>query len=83
MNENKRNRTDLKTALPDVHKAARTLMHALASALASDFDEARRLGCTNLLVVTANFVTRRVGSQRRAMVVTERQNRLSLAASSL
>jgi hypothetical protein len=62
MNENKTNRTDLKTAFPDVDKAARTLMYALASALASDFDEARRLGCTELLMVTTNFVTRWVGS---------------------
>jgi hypothetical protein len=26
--------------------------------VASDFDEARRLGCTDLLLVTTNFITR-------------------------
>ena len=53
---------DLKTAFPDVDKAARALLYTLASALASDFDEARRLGCTDLLLVTTNVVTRRAGS---------------------
>jgi hypothetical protein len=53
---------DLKTAFPDVDKAARTLMYTLASALAADFDEARRLGCTDLLLMTTNVVTRRAGS---------------------
>jgi hypothetical protein len=72
-NENTTNRTsphrpapaqehapDLTTAFPDVDKAARALMYTLASALASNFDEARRLGCTDLLLVTTNVVTRRV-----------------------
>lgn len=53
---------DLKTAFPDVDKAARALMYTLASALASNFDEARRLGCTDLLLVTTNVVTRPTGS---------------------
>lgn len=53
---------DLKTAFPDVDKAARALMYTLASALAVDFDEARRLGCTDLLLVTTNVVTRRARS---------------------
>ena len=73
MNDNTTNRTsahrtaparehvpDLKTAFPDVDKAARALMYTLASALASNFDEARRLGCTDLLLVTTNVVARRV-----------------------
>ena len=75
MNDNTTNRTsahspapaqehapDLKTAFPDVDKAARALMYTLASALASNFDEARRLGCTDLLLVTTNVVTRWAGS---------------------
>lgn len=75
MNENTTSRTsahrpapalehaqDLKTAFPDVDKAARALMYTLASALASNFDEARRLGCTDLLRVTTNVVTRPTGS---------------------
>ena len=53
---------DLKTAFPDVDKAARAFMYTLASALAADFDEARRLGCADLLLVTTNVVTRRAGS---------------------
>lgn len=53
---------DLKTAFPDVDKAARALMYTLASALAADFDEARRLGCTDLLLMTTNVVTRRAGT---------------------
>ncbi|MCV7103768.1 hypothetical protein [Mycobacterium palustre] len=74
MNENKTNRApahrpapaqehmpDLMTVFPNVDKAARALMYTLASALASDFDEARRLGCTDLLLATTNVVTRRVG----------------------
>ncbi|WP_156628601.1 hypothetical protein [Mycobacterium sp. 1274756.6] len=36
-------RPDPKTVFPEVGQAARTLMYWLASALASDFDEARRL----------------------------------------
>jgi hypothetical protein len=52
---------DLMTVFPNVDKAARALMYTLASALASDFDEARRLGCTDLLLATTNVVTRRVG----------------------
>jgi hypothetical protein len=74
MNDNTTNRTsahrtapavqehapDLKTAFPDVDKAARALIYTLASALASNFDEARRLGCTDLLLVTTNVVARRV-----------------------
>jgi hypothetical protein len=77
MNDNTTNRTsahrrppapaqehvpDLKTAFPDVDKAARALIYTLASALASNFDEARRLGCTDLLLVTTNVVARRVRS---------------------
>jgi hypothetical protein len=38
-------------------------MYTLASALAADFDEARRLGCTDLLLMTTNVVTRRVASR--------------------
>lgn len=44
---------------PDVDKAVRALMYTLASALAPNFDEARRLGCTDLLLVTTNVVSRR------------------------
>lgn len=49
---------DLETAFPDVDQAARALIYTLASALASNFDEARRLGYTDLLLVTTNVVTR-------------------------
>lgn len=56
------NAPDLATVFPDVDQAARALMRALASAVASDFDEARRLRCTDLLLVTTNVVTSSVGS---------------------
>ncbi|MGX9670397.1 hypothetical protein [Mycobacterium sp. HM-7] len=63
MNKNVRNQTsarpDLKTAFPEVDQAARTLMYWLASALVSDIDEARRLGFTDLLLMTTNVVSRR------------------------
>jgi hypothetical protein len=35
-------------------------MYTLTSALASNVGEARRLGCTDLLLVTTNVLTRRV-----------------------
>lgn len=57
MSENKTKRTELETVFPDVDRAARALMYTLASALASDFDEARRLGCTFLLLMATNLVT--------------------------
>ena len=53
---------DLKTVFPDVDKAACALIYTLASALVADFDEARRLGCTDLLLMTTNVVTRRRGA---------------------
>ncbi|MCQ4360300.1 hypothetical protein KQR54_03905 [Mycobacterium gordonae] len=65
MNQKKTNGSDLKTVFPEVNRAARALMYTLASALASDFDEARRLGCTDLLLMTTNIVTRRGGDQHR------------------
>jgi hypothetical protein len=65
MNQKKTNGTDLKTVFPEVDRAARTLMYTLASALASDFDEARRLRCTDLLLMTTNIVTHRGGDQHR------------------
>ncbi|MCV7261004.1 MULTISPECIES: hypothetical protein [Mycobacterium] len=52
---------DLMTVFPNVDKDVRALVYTLASVLASHFDEARRLGCTDLLLVTTNVVTRRVG----------------------
>jgi hypothetical protein len=55
----KMNGTDLKAVFLEVDQAARTLMYWLASALAAEFDEARRLGCTDLLLMTTNVVTRR------------------------
>ncbi|ETW21571.1 hypothetical protein [Mycobacterium gastri] len=62
MNQKKTNGTDLKTVFTEVDRAARLLMYMLASALASDFDDARRLGCTDLLLMTTNIVT---GDQHR------------------
>ena len=50
---------DLKTVFPDVDRAASALVYALASALASDFEESRRLGCRELLLLTTNFISRR------------------------
>ena len=50
---------------PEVDRAPRTLMYTLASALASDFDEARRLRCTDLLLMTINIVTHRGGDKHR------------------
>jgi len=65
MNQKKTNGPDLKIVFPEVDKAARTLMYTLASTLASDFDEARRLRCTDLLLMTTNIVTHRGGDQHR------------------
>ena len=65
MNQKKTSGTDLKTVFPEVDRAARTLMYTLASALASDFDEARRLGCTDLLLMTTNVVSHRGSDQHR------------------
>lgn len=65
MNQKKTNGPDLKTVFPEVDRAARALMYTLASALASDFDEARRLRCTDLLLTTTNIVTHRGGDQHR------------------
>jgi len=65
MNQKKTSGTDLKTAFAEVDRAARTLMYTLTSALASDFDEARRLGCADLLLMTTNIVTHRGGDQYR------------------
>lgn len=63
MNKNVKNQTaarpDLKTVFPEVDRAARPLMYWLASALVSDFDEASRLGLTDLLLMTTNVVSHR------------------------
>lgn len=53
---------DLKAVFPDVDRAAGALVHALASALALDFDEAQQLGCADQLLATTNFVLARRGS---------------------
>jgi hypothetical protein len=43
--------------------ADRTLLRTSASALACEFDKARRLGCRDLLLGTTKFVARRAGAQ--------------------
>ncbi len=65
MNQKKTNGPDLKTVFPKVDRAARTLMYTLTSALATDFDEARRLRCTDLLLMTTNVVSRGGGDHHR------------------
>ncbi len=65
MNQNKTNKSDLKTVFPEVDRAARTLMYTLASAVATNLDEARRLRCTDLLLMTTNIVSRSGGDHHR------------------